>query len=164
MRCLLRLIAVQCPPSCKVEVDLVNDVEEPAQATILEGLIEEYEDRIVVPFQLSAPGRLSFMLTNITLPTELDVLVGSTGRPSIQGFQVANGRDSVPEPGSTSLRSPLDITGCPGQGEIFPGSPYYLFYVTTDMNNLRRSSLQQLTTLRSARTTARIAPSTSQPP
>lgn len=132
---------------------MFEDVGLPPSATILEAQIEEYHDRLVIPFRLSSSGRLSFMLTNITLPTELDVIEGAAGRPSIQGFQVANGRLAVPDEaaGSSALTSQMEIDGCPEQGDILPRSPYYLFYVTMDQYALRSSALQQLTNLRTAR-------------
>jgi hypothetical protein len=85
----------------KVEVDLFDDVGIPPSATILEAQIEENYDHIVIPFRLSDRGRLSFMLTNITLPTEVDVIEGAAGRPSIQGFQVG----ATHSPGTNDTQS-----------------------------------------------------------
>eukprot|EP00951_Prasinocladus_malaysianus_P036101 scaffold377361_cov39-Prasinocladus_malaysianus.AAC.1 len=77
----------------------------PPKATIFEDSIEEYADRIVIPFSLDKPGRISFMLTNISFPTESEVIEGAAGKPTVQGYQVANGRDRLPEEGSDSLTS-----------------------------------------------------------
>ena len=109
----------------------------------------------MIPFLLSKAGRVTYMLTNITLPTEVDDIVGLSGQPAIQGFQIANGNERVPKENSVTLRGEMNITSCPNLGNIESASPYYLFSLATDPFFLVRSEkLGQLNNLRTARSNA----------
>ena len=145
-------------------IDLSPDVGEAPTIDIIERQIQEFEDRLVIPFLLSSSGRVTYMLTNITLPSDVEDLVGPTGQPAIQGYQVANGNKGVPEEGSTSFRGELDIVSCPDLGEILPASPYYLFFFSTDPYFLVRSDeLGQLNNLRTARPSPSASTATPMP-